>query len=72
MPVKPITRPHGADCLDKRTDCFKPNDPTHGAICHCGRPAKWHIMYGSGCGHVCGVHKRSIERIKGRCTVRPL
>jgi len=36
----------------------------HGDRCHCGRPAIWHVMYGSGCGHVCGEHKRRIARAK--------
>ena len=36
----------------------------HGDRCHCGRPAIWHVSYGSGCGHVCGEHKRRVTRAK--------
>ena len=34
----------------------------HGTLCHCGKVAKWHVMYGSGCGHVCTAHKNSITK----------
>ncbi len=45
----------------------------HGDKCYCGRPAKWHINYGSGCGHVCGIHKNVIGRLRGMgLTVRAL
>jgi hypothetical protein len=56
-------------------DCFlrdASEDDQHGERCYCGRRATVHIHYGSGCGHVCGVHKRSIEKVKGRCRTRPL
>jgi len=36
----------------------------HTGRCYCGRPARWHVMYGSGCGNVCGEHKRRITRAK--------
>lgn len=38
----------------------------HDDVCYCGRPAKWHIVFGTGCGNVCGIHRRVIERRKGR------
>ena len=44
----------------------------HGANCFCGRPARWHVSYGSGCGNVCGIHKRSCERVKRVVTATPL
>ena len=44
----------------------------HGVTCYCGRPARWHVMYGSGCGHVCGIHRRVIERRRAGTTARPL
>ncbi len=45
---------------------------SHGDHCYCGRPARWHITYGSGCGNVCGIHRRVIERRKAGVTSTPL
>ena len=45
----------------------------HKATCYCGRLAKKHIAYGTGCGNVCGIHARKIARIKGNaCKVGQL
>lgn len=41
-----------------------PPDRGHGDHCYCGRKARWHVSYGSGCGNVCGTHKNAILRIK--------
>lgn len=43
--------------------CFS-SDHDHGARCFCGRPAKWHVNYGSGCGHVCNRDLQTIARRK--------
>jgi hypothetical protein len=45
---------------------------SHGGRCHCGRWARWHVMYGSGCGHVCGYHKRRLAAIHRGMTATPL
>jgi hypothetical protein len=42
----------------------RPQD--HMATCHCGRTARYHVSYGSGCGNVCGTHKLTIQRRTGR------
>jgi hypothetical protein len=41
----------------------------HPSDCYCGRRARWHVMYGSGCGNVCGTHMRSILAAKGGAAV---
>lgn len=42
------------------------HDPKqHGTLCYCGRKAKVHISYGTGCANVCGIHARTISRRKG-------
>jgi len=40
------------------------SDEEHGFNCYCGKPAKWHVFYSGGCGHVCGIHKAVIVRRK--------
>lgn len=55
----------------KAKDCFSIQHG-HGDRCHCGRPAKYHINYASGCGHVCGIHKQTILRKRPGSRVRAI
>ena len=44
----------------------------HGPRCWCGKRARWHVMYGSGCGHVCGEHKRQMTATRRGTAVTAL
>lgn len=60
-------------------DCFAPEDAEHGPACgyrqrsgaRCTAPAVWHVNYGTGCGTLCGVHRRPIVRLRPAAIVRP-
>lgn len=54
------------------TDCYTATDAQHGTKCHCGRPAKYHVNYQTGCGHVCGIHKNKLVRLRPGSKVRTL
>lgn len=51
---------------------FRHRPEDHTGKCHCGRTATVHVSYGSGCGNVCGIHLRVIERRKGSVTRGPV
>jgi len=57
--------------------CYAPNEDQHTGKCAaglyvaaerkwmtCNRPAKFHVHFGTGCAHMCGIHarKQSINR----------
>jgi hypothetical protein len=41
-----------------------PTDDQHGERCYCGRRATRHVLYGTGCGNVCGYCARKLARRK--------
>lgn len=43
-------------------DSHKGRREDHKATCHCGRKATKHVTWLWGCGNVCGIHARSIQR----------
>lgn len=49
--------------MPELAEIHRPED--HRATCYCGRPARHHVSYGSGCGNVCGIHMQVCRRRKG-------